>query len=80
MADLGQVIEKLRRLPPQLAEEVLDYIEFLELREERRQWVAFDEWAMNLARERGFSHLTEEDIAEIVRAHPRQGHETVCRH
>jgi hypothetical protein len=26
----------------------------------------FDEWAMNLAKEKGFSHLTEEDVAQIV--------------
>jgi hypothetical protein len=76
MADLEQLIEKLRQLPPQLAGEVLDYIEFLELREERRRWVTFDEWAMNLARERGVSHLTEEDVAEIVQTHRRRGYET----
>ena len=26
----------------------------------------FDEWATNLAKEKGFHHLTEEDVARIV--------------
>jgi len=65
------VIEKLRSLPPELLSEVLDFIEFLEQRSKEKKWIEFDEWAMNLAREKGFNNLTEEDVAEIVKAHRR---------
>jgi len=67
------VIEKLRSLPPELLSEVLDFIEFLEQRSKEKKWIEFDEWAINLAREKGFNHLTEEDVAEIVKAHRREG-------
>ena len=67
------LIEKLRSLPPELLSEVLDFIEFLEQRYKEKKWIEFDEWAMNLAREKGFNNLTEEDVAEIVKAHRRAG-------
>ena len=64
-----QILEKIRSFPPEKIEEVLDFIEFIEEREKRKAWIEFDEWAMNLAKEKGFYHLTEEDVAEIVRQH-----------
>jgi len=64
-----QILEKIQSFPPEKIEEVLDFIEFIEEREKRKAWVEFDEWAMNLAKEKGFYHLTEEDVAEIVRQH-----------
>jgi len=67
------VIEKLRSLPPELLSEVLDFIEFLEQRSKEKKWIEFDEWAINLAREKGFNHLTEEDVAETVKAYRREG-------
>lgn len=63
------ILERVRKLPPERFQEVLDFIEFLELRERQQQWVAFDAWARNLAKARGFHHLTEDDVAQIVEAH-----------
>jgi hypothetical protein len=31
-----------------------------------KEWLEFDEWAINLAREKGFANLTEGDVARIV--------------
>ena len=59
------ILEKFRKLPPERKQQILDFLEFLESRE-RKEWLEFDEWAMNLAKEKGFSHLTEEDIVQIV--------------
>lgn len=67
------ILEKVRRFPPERLQEVLDFIEFLEQRERQRGWIEFDEWAMNLAKEKGFYQLTEEDIARIVKEHRRSG-------
>lgn len=63
------ILEKVRQLPPERLQEVLDFIEFLQQRERQQQWISFDEWALNLAKEKGFHHLTEDDIAQIVKAH-----------
>jgi len=62
-----QILEKIRSFPPEKIEEVLDFIEFIEEREKRKAWVEFDEWAMNLAKEKGFYHHTEEEalLAEV---------------
>jgi hypothetical protein len=62
-----QIVEKLQSLPPERIDEVIDFIEFIDGLEKKKEGVAFDEWAMNLAKEKGFHHLTEEDIAEIVK-------------
>ncbi len=66
-----RIIDKLRALPPERVEEVLDFVEFVEQRVQRERWISFDEWAMNLARKRGFNHLTEDDVAQIVKTHRR---------
>ena len=60
------VLEKYRKLPSQKKQEILDFLEFLESREKAKKWLEFDEWALNLAKDRGFAHLTEEDVARIV--------------
>jgi len=60
------ILEKLQRLSPERKNEVLDFLEFLELREGAVKWIEFDEWATNLAKEKGFHHLTEEDVASIT--------------
>lgn len=60
------VLEKLRRLSSERKQEVLDFLESLESRERAKGWLEFDEWAINLAKEKGFAHLTEEDVARIV--------------
>lgn len=67
------ILEKVRRFPPERIQEVLDFIEFLEQRGRRSAWIEFDEWALNLAKEKGFQHLTEEDVAGVVKEHRRSG-------
>jgi hypothetical protein len=60
------VIEKFRRLSQEKKEEVLDFLEFLESRDKVKAWLEFDEWAINLAKQKGFYQLTDDDIARIV--------------
>ncbi len=60
------ILEKLRKLSSDKKREVLDFLEFLETREKAKKWLEFDEWAVNLAKERGFANLTEADIEQIV--------------
>jgi hypothetical protein len=60
------VIEKFRRLSQEKKEEVLDFLEFLESREKVKTWLEFDEWAINLAKQKGFYQLTDDDVARIV--------------
>jgi hypothetical protein len=69
MRDKQEIVEKIQSLPPESVDEVIGFIEFIGQREKRRIWIEFDEWALNLAKEKGFSQLTEEDIAEIVKQH-----------
>jgi len=64
-----EILEKVRKIPSQKIEELIDFIDFLEQREKKKQWIALDEWAMNLAKEKGFNKLTEDDIAQIIRQH-----------
>ena len=65
------VVAKLKVLPSEKQQEVLDFIEFLAHKgssgQKAKAAVEFDEWAVNLAKEKGFAHLTEEDVAHIVR-------------
>jgi hypothetical protein len=65
-ADERSIIEKIRELPPGKRKEVLDFVDFLASRNQLEEWVEFDEWAMNLAKEKGFSKLDDKDIARIV--------------
>lgn len=60
------ILEKLRRLPSERKQEILDFLEFLDSRERAKGWLEFDEWAINLAKEKGFARLTEEDVARII--------------
>jgi hypothetical protein len=62
----GIVIEKFRRLSQEKKEVVLDFLEFLESREKVKAWLEFDEWAINLAKKKGFYQLTDDDVARIV--------------
>jgi len=60
------ILEKLRKLSSDKKREILDFLEFLETREKAKEWLEFDEWAVNLAKERGFVNLTQGDIAQIL--------------
>ena len=61
------LVDRLRKLPTEKKQEVLDFVEFLEFRERATRWLEFDGWAVNLAKKKGFARLTETDVARIVR-------------
>ena len=60
------VMERFRRLSQEKKEVVLDFLEFLESREKVKSWLEFDEWAINLAKQKGFNQLTDDDVVRIV--------------
>jgi hypothetical protein len=60
------ILGRFRQLSPDERKEALDFLDFLAYRVNVRRWIEFDEWALNLAKNRGFSNLTEEDVARIV--------------
>lgn len=60
------LLQKFRSLPPEKREEFIDLLDFLTSGEKAENWLVFDEWALNLAKERGFNRLTEEDVARIM--------------
>jgi len=49
-----------------MVKEIQDFIEFLKEKQMKKEWIEFDEWAVNLAKKKGFSRLTEKDISKIV--------------
>jgi len=59
------VLQKFRSLPAERRQEAIDLLDFLS-GEKGKDWLEFDEWALNLAKEKGFDRLTENDIARIV--------------
>jgi len=69
--DKSSIKKEIDKLPPDMLKEVLDFIEFLKQKDKRKEWVEFDEWAANLAKEKGFYNLTEKDISEIVESQRR---------
>ena len=60
------IMERIRQLPPSAKQEVFDFLDFLSSRGKAREWIEFDEWALNLAKEKRFFNLTEDDVARIV--------------
>ncbi|MEW6482476.1 MAG: hypothetical protein AB1397_05685 [bacterium] len=62
VVSMEEMVEGLKTLPEQKLQEVSDFIDFLKWKEA----VEFDEWALNLAKEKGFAHLSEEDVAKII--------------
>ena len=69
--ELGEeaILGKFRQLSADEKKQALDFLDFLVYRCSARKWVEFDEWALNLAKRKGFSSLTEEDVARIVSGH-----------
>jgi hypothetical protein len=59
------VLQKFRSLSAERRQEAIDLLDFLS-GEKGKDWLEFDEWALNLAKEKGFDRLTEDDIARIV--------------
>lgn len=64
--DEETVLEKFRSLPPERKKEVMDFLDFLSSGGKAKAWLEFDEWALNLAKKKGFDRLTEDDVARIV--------------
>jgi len=60
------ILDKFRQLSPDERKEALDFLDFLACRGDARKWIEFDQWALNIAKEKGFSNLTEDDVARIV--------------
>ncbi len=69
-----QLLDVIEELPGEKVVEVLDFAKFLRWQDlvEARETIEFDAWAENLAKEKGFAHLTEEDVAQIVREFRRE--------
>jgi len=64
--DEKAVFEIFRGLPQDKKQELFDYLEFLASRDKTQKWLEFDAWAINLAKSKGFSNLTEDDVERIV--------------
>jgi hypothetical protein len=60
------VLEKFRRLPAKRKQEAIDLLDLLAAGEKAKDWLEFDEWALNVAKKKGFDRLTEKDVARIV--------------
>jgi len=68
MNHVEQLLDVVRDLPEDRVLQVLDFARFLKWQDEAkvREIIEFEAWAENLAREKGFVHLSEEDVAYIV--------------
>jgi hypothetical protein len=66
--DSAEVKKAVDEVPESALREVYDYLAFLKWRTTRGE-IEFDARARNLAKEKGFDHLTEQDIAGIVKGY-----------
>lgn len=60
------VLQKFRSLSPKRKQEFIGSLDLLASGGKTKDWFEFDEWALNLAKKRGFDRLTEEDVARIM--------------
>jgi len=60
------VLEIFRGLPQDKKQELFNYLQFLASRDKTKKWLEFDAWAINLAKSKEFSNLTEDDVGRIV--------------
>ncbi len=60
------IIRSFRALSPNKKRKAIDYLDLLASGKKAKDSVEFDEWAINLAKQKGFDRLTEEDVARIV--------------
>ena len=65
----SKIKKDIDKLPAEIVKEIGDFIEFLKQKKRQKDWIEFDEWALNLAKEKGFSNLTEKDISDILSAY-----------
>jgi hypothetical protein len=68
MNHVEQLLDAVKDLPETRVLQVLDFARFLKWQDEAqaREIIEFEAWAENLAKEKGFAHLSEEDVAYIV--------------
>ena len=68
MNHVEQLLDAVKDLPETRVLQVLDFARFLKWQDETkaREIIESEAWAENLAREKGFAHLSEEDVAYIV--------------
>ncbi len=64
--DEETILQRFRSLSPERKKEVIDFLDFLTSGEKAKEWLEFDEWALDLAKKKGFDRLTEEDVARIT--------------
>ena len=64
--DEEKIIRSFRALSPNKKRKAIDYLDLLASGKKSKDWVEFDEWAINLAKKKGFERLTEDDVARIV--------------
>jgi hypothetical protein len=74
ISHVEQLLDVIEELPGEKVLEVLDFAKFLRWQDlvEAREIIEFDAWAGNLAKEKGFAHLSEEDVAQIVHEFRRE--------
>jgi len=67
-ADL--LVKVVGLLPEEKVAQVLDFAEFILWQETRSpdETTSFERWTERLAQDKGFAHLSEEDVAYIVHA------------
>jgi hypothetical protein len=68
ISHVEQLLDVIEELPGEKVLEVPDFAKFLRWQDvvEAREMIELDAWAENLAKEKGFDYLTEEDVAQIV--------------
>ena len=64
--DEAIILEKFRSLSAKRKKEALDLLDLLASGKKPKDWLEFDEWALHVAKQKGFDRLTEEDVARIV--------------
>lgn len=64
-----EIDRSIKILPSDKAQELIDFAKYLRWQEEKRtaEIVEYDEWAINLAREKGFDYLTKKDTIRIIK-------------
>lgn len=60
------VLQKFRRLSPARKQKFIELLDYFASAEKAKDWLEFDEWALNIAKKKGFDRLTEDDVARIV--------------
>lgn len=66
------VKKTIDEIPESVLGEAYDYLEFLKWRATKTE-IEFNAWARNLAKEKDFSHLTEDDVMKIVKECREEG-------